>query len=52
MLNLQPTHLANEWVTLIPLKETDFEKLYAIASDALIWEQHPNKNRYKNNKNT
>ena len=47
MLNLQPTHLANEWVKLIPLKETDFEKLYAVASDPLIWEQHPNKNRYK-----
>ena len=47
MLNLQPTHLVNEWVTLIPLIETDFEKLYKVASDPLIWEQHPNKNRYK-----
>ena len=30
-----------------PLKETDFERLYLAASDPLIWEQHPNKNRYQ-----
>lgn len=30
-----------------PLKETDFESLYLAASDPLIWEQHPNKNRYQ-----
>ena len=32
---------------LIPLKISDFETLYSIASDPLIWEQHPNKNRYE-----
>jgi RimJ/RimL family protein N-acetyltransferase len=45
---LQPEHLKNELVALIPLKEVDFKDLYAVASDPLIWEQHPNPNRYKN----
>jgi RimJ/RimL family protein N-acetyltransferase len=45
-MNLQPT-LSNELVTLIPLKEHDFETLFAVASDPLIWEQHPNKDRYQ-----
>ncbi|MFN4152613.1 MAG: GNAT family N-acetyltransferase [Candidatus Sericytochromatia bacterium] len=43
---LQPI-LENEWVKIIPLKNSDFEILYNIASDPLIWEQHPNKDRYK-----
>lgn len=46
MLNPQPT-LQNEFVKLVPLKEEDFEILYKVASDPLIWEQHPNKNRWK-----
>lgn len=45
-LNLQPT-LANEHVKLIPLQEADFEALYAVACDPLIWEQHPNRDRWK-----
>ena len=44
--NLQPI-LENEFVKIEPLKESDFEVLYAVASDPLIWEQHPNKDRYK-----
>ncbi len=40
-------HLSGERIILQPLQETDFEKLYAVASDPLIWEQHPNKDRYK-----
>ena len=44
--NLQPT-LENEFVKIQPLKESDFEILYGIASDPFIWEQHPNKERYK-----
>ncbi|MFT3682618.1 MAG: GNAT family N-acetyltransferase [Ferruginibacter sp.] len=44
---LQPVHLENELVRIIPLTATDFERLYAIASDPLIWEQHPASNRYK-----
>lgn len=44
---LQPAKLKNEFVTIRPLKEDDFETLYSVASDPLIWEQHPNKNRYQ-----
>ncbi len=44
--DLQPT-LANDLVKLVPLKEIDFEALFAVASDPLIWEQHPNKDRYQ-----
>jgi len=44
--NLQPT-LSNNLISILPLKADDFEKLYAVASDPLIWEQHPNKDRYK-----
>ncbi|MBK8702008.1 MAG: GNAT family N-acetyltransferase [Saprospiraceae bacterium] len=39
--------LANDLVSLHPLKPEDFEALYAVASDPLIWEQHPNPNRYQ-----
>lgn len=45
-MELQPT-LQNEHVTLAPLKESDYEALYKVASDPLIWEQHPNPDRYK-----
>jgi RimJ/RimL family protein N-acetyltransferase len=31
----------------IPLQETDFSALYIVASDPLVWEQHPNKLRYQ-----
>ena len=44
--NLQPI-LENEKVILYPLKEEDFEGLYAVASDPKIWEQHPNKDRWR-----
>lgn len=44
--DLQPT-LENDVVKLIPLKESDFEILYLAASDPLIWEQHPDRFRYK-----
>jgi RimJ/RimL family protein N-acetyltransferase len=43
----QPRHLENELIKLVPLNENDFEELYAVASDKLIWEQHPNKLRYQ-----
>jgi RimJ/RimL family protein N-acetyltransferase len=32
---------------LIPLKINDLEALYAVASDPLIWEMHPQKSRYQ-----
>lgn len=44
--NLQP-NLKNDLVEIKPLKETDFDILYSVASDPLIWEQHPNRDRYK-----
>ena len=43
---LQPT-LRGELVELRPLGEDDFAELYAVASDPLIWEQHPASDRYK-----
>lgn len=39
--------LQNELIIAQPLKADDFEGLYKAASDPLIWEQHPNKNRYQ-----
>ena len=39
--------LENDKVILYPLQEKDFEDLYAVASDPKIWEQHPNKDRWK-----
>lgn len=44
--NIQPI-LENEKVRLLPLEKDDFEVLYALASDPKIWEQHPQKNRWK-----
>ena len=45
--DLQSEQLRNELIRLIPLQETNFEELYAVASDPLVWEQHPNKFRYQ-----
>jgi len=47
VFNLQPEILQNDLVKITPLKESDFENLYQVASDPLIWEQHPAKDRYK-----
>jgi RimJ/RimL family protein N-acetyltransferase len=44
--SIQPI-LENDYVKLIPLQENDFEQLFSVASDPLVWEQHPNKDRYK-----
>jgi RimJ/RimL family protein N-acetyltransferase len=46
-MELQPEHLRNTLAELHPLRHDDFEELYAVASDPLIWEQHPNPDRYK-----
>jgi RimJ/RimL family protein N-acetyltransferase len=43
---LQP-RLQNSAVRLQPLGADDFEALYAVACDPLIWEQHPNRDRYR-----
>ena len=39
--------MKGELVDLRPLKAEDFEELYAVAADPLIWEQHPDSDRYK-----
>jgi N-acetyltransferase len=44
--NIQST-LENDKVILYPLHEQDFEDLYAASADPKIWEQHPNKDRWK-----
>ena len=44
--NLQP-HLKGELLELRPLAANDWDELFAVASDSLIWEQHPEPDRYK-----
>ena len=43
---LQPT-LEGESLRLRPLRADDWEALFAVASDPLIWEQHPVPDRYQ-----
>src|SRR5512140_1723936 len=45
-LNFQPT-LTGKLVRLRPLRAEDFEALFAVAADPLIWEQHPAADRYQ-----
>lgn len=42
----QPT-LTGELLELRPLLARDFDALFAVASDPLIWEQHPERERYR-----
>ena len=44
--DLQPV-LKGELLELRPLRQEDWRELYAVASDPLIWEQHPSSDRYK-----
>ena len=44
--DLQPT-LQGELLALRPLRADDYQDLYAVAADPLIWEQHPANDRYK-----
>lgn len=44
--DLQP-HLKSEFIELRPLTPEDWDDLFAVASDRLIWEQHPEWDRYK-----
>jgi len=44
--DLQPK-LSGELLELRPLRPEDFNDLYAVASDPLIWKQHPANDRYK-----
>jgi len=44
--DLQP-NLKGELLDLRPLRPDDWDDLFAVASDRLIWEQHPESDRYK-----
>ncbi len=44
--DLQPT-LVGEKLLLRPLTENDWDAMYAVASDPLVWEVHPAWDRYK-----
>jgi RimJ/RimL family protein N-acetyltransferase len=44
--DLQPT-LKGELLAVRPLAATDFDALYAVASDPLIWAVHPARDRYQ-----
>lgn len=39
--------LRGELLELRPLRAEDFEALFRVAADPLIWEQHPDRNRYQ-----
>ena len=43
---LQPT-LRGNTIELRPLRPEDYDGVYAAAKDPLIWEQHPDRERYK-----
>jgi RimJ/RimL family protein N-acetyltransferase len=43
---LQP-HLVGELIEVRPLRPDDWDSLFRVASDPLIWEQHPANDRYK-----
>ena len=44
--DLQP-HLKGELIELRPLTPVEWQDLFSVASDPLIWEQHPESDRYK-----
>ena len=44
--DLQPT-LRGELLELRPLRTEDFPSLFRVASDPLIWEQHPERDRHQ-----
>jgi RimJ/RimL family protein N-acetyltransferase len=44
--DLQP-HLKGKLIELRPVIPEDWNDLFAVASDPLIWEQHPESDRYK-----
>jgi N-acetyltransferase len=46
MFELQP-QLVGDLLELRPLRSEDWESLFAVASDPLIWEQHPAHDRYQ-----
>ena len=45
-IDWQPA-LADDKVRLQPLQPHDFAALHAVAADPLVWEQHPNRDRWQ-----
>lgn len=45
-MNLQPV-LRGELLELRPLQPSDWDELFAVAADPLIWEQHPASDRWQ-----
>jgi N-acetyltransferase len=45
-IDLQPT-LKGRLIEIRPLRSDDFDAAFAAASDPLIWEQHPDPDRYR-----
>lgn len=41
--------LENNYVRLVQTSEDHFQELYQIGSNPVIWEQHPNQDRWKKN---
>jgi RimJ/RimL family protein N-acetyltransferase len=46
IIDLQP-RLTGDLIELRPLRPDDFDALFSAASDPLIWEQHPESDRYQ-----
>jgi RimJ/RimL family protein N-acetyltransferase len=46
VFDLQPT-LRGELIEVRPLRPDDYDALFAAAGDPLIWEQHPERDRYR-----
>ena len=46
VFDLQP-HLKGALLELRPLEAGDWDELFLVAADSLIWEQHPENDRYK-----
>jgi RimJ/RimL family protein N-acetyltransferase len=47
MKQWQPEILEDHLLKMVPLLASDFDVLFAVAADPLIWEQHPAKDRYQ-----
>jgi N-acetyltransferase len=45
-INLQPV-LSGDHIILRPLTADDYEPLYQVANDPLVWDQHPSPLRYQ-----
>ena len=44
------SHFEDSSISLVQIKKENFEELYLVASDPIIWEQHPENDRWKKEK--